>query len=187
MKIKKLSFFDRLILRILGFDPQKISKWISKKNVLSPKRNEEICKEWQKIVEEERDLKINIKNIKQSRKKLKNLLKRVKTLKKERRKGHIEFDSFSEFRKFSLWLEIFIIKTLRPFKVIKHEKEHAKIYWNHNIQCRFGWNKLFDEKRGYSFVPFVIAEASEKIHIASLKNVKYPSHRDKLDLELESS
>lgn len=186
MKIKKISFFDKLILRILGFDPQKISKWISKKNVLSPKRNEEIHKEWHKIVEEIENLNINIKNMKQSKKKLDDIWKRLKALKKERRKGHIEFDSFSEFRRFSLWLEIFIIKTLRPFRVIKHEKEHAKIYWSCNIKCRFGWNKLFDKKIGYSFVPFVIAKASEKIHIESLKNVKCPSRGDKLDLELES-
>ena len=187
MRLRKLNFLDKFLLWILRLNRRKIEKWINNKNILSKKDYEKIQKEWLVFGKKLKKFKFKKKYPNSSLKTLKKLEREIKFFRKKRDKGDISFNSFLEFKKFTIWFEVFYLETgfKKAFVNINHEKEHAKVYKKYNINYKFGWQKLFDnEKKTPYFVPFVGASAHKKIHVESLKVVANLSPGDKFDLKL---
>ncbi|MFH1151919.1 MAG: hypothetical protein V1788_02225 [Nanoarchaeota archaeon] len=179
-----MDFLNRFILTVLGFDSLEIERWISRKNVLSDRRYGELKEEWNNLKKRINVLKISKKNPRKSLRDLKLMGKNLKKLKKEIDKGEIIFKNFKEFKRFTWWFEFIYLGTGVPFKNISHEKQHAKVFWENNIRCEFGWKKLNSKKKGYYFIPFVQATAPDRLMRKSINSAEELSPGDKEDLRI---
>lgn len=180
----KLNFLNKIELFFLGIDRHKVSKWLRNRNVLNIKKEKILKKEWQNIKKEFEKIKVTRKNAEQMKKKLSLIEKKLKKTKRELNKGDITFDSFFKFSLFVFWFNINFFNSL-GIKNIIHEREHAKVYLKNGKSVEYGWKKIFDEEREkYRYIPFISAEASKKIHLKALKNVRKKSSSDEFDIKL---
>lgn len=183
--MRKLNIFDKIILKIFGFNLSKINKWLKNKNILTLKEYHLLKKEQQGINKEIRGLKLDKQNPKKSLAKLKKIEGRLNNLHKNLDKGDLIFKSFFEFKKFAWWFEFIFLDTGMPFRNINHEKQHADFLSKHNIQYQFGWKKLFNENQERAaFIPFILANIPRRLKKKSITSAKELSPEDKIDLGL---
>ena len=179
-----MDIFNKFILFVLRFDFLEVERWINKKDVLNDGRYGELKEEWNNLKKRINAFKISKKNPRKSLRDIKLMGKNLKKLRKEIDKGDIIFKDFKDFKRFTWGFEFIYLGIGAPFKNIAHEKQHAKIFWENNIRCEFGWKKLSSKKKGYYFIPFVQAIASDRLMRKSINSAKELSPGDKEDLRI---